>query len=191
MPDGHPQLCPPVLLVGMLENRIPAGPWGMSAHSRAWEKAGGGFQRSVGGKEGKGGCKLGEKVRHAINMWHPRKEMSVCGSIDTPVPEMGREMVVIWGIKSGRIGTRATAEGGGLPEFGGSKHGCHVAQVVIWDAIAAERGWGTRQSRVAQGLRAPKGLLMLSDGGRTGLELSVSSCSPPRTILSPFISEDG
>lgn len=38
--------------------------------------------------------------------------MSVCGSIDTPVPEMGREMVVIWGIKSGRIGARATAEGG-------------------------------------------------------------------------------
>lgn len=103
VPGRHPQLCPPVLSVGMLENRIPGGPRGMSAWSRAWESARGVFWRWVGGREGKGGCKLREKVRRAINKWHPGKEMSVCGSSDTPAPEMGRErvrMVVIWGIKS-------------------------------------------------------------------------------------------
>lgn len=42
-----------------------------SGASQGWS------QSWVGGREGRGGCKLGEKVRHAINKWHPGKEMSV------------------------------------------------------------------------------------------------------------------
>lgn len=91
MPDTHTPSS--VHAMEMLENHIPVGPWGMSVHSWAWEHPRGGSQSWVGGREGRGGCKLGEKVRRAINKWHPGKEMSACGSSNTQVPEMGREML--------------------------------------------------------------------------------------------------
>lgn len=93
----------------------------------------------MGGREGKGGCKLGEKVRRAINKQHPEKEMSVCGSSDTPAPEIERKTVrtvVIWGVKSTGIEVR-TAVGEIPSECGGSKCGCHAAGVVFGNAIAA------------------------------------------------------
>lgn len=52
LPGRHPQLCPPVLPVVMLESHIPAGPWGLSAHSWAREHPRGGPR--VGWVEGKG-----------------------------------------------------------------------------------------------------------------------------------------
>lgn len=104
VPDRHPQLCPPVLSMVIPGNHIPAGPWGMFAHSWAWEHPGGGSQSWVGGREGRGGRKLREKVRHAINKWHPEKEMSVCGSSGTPVPEMEREIWLSGGSNPWKLG---------------------------------------------------------------------------------------
>lgn len=115
--------------------------------------------------------------------------MSVCGSSDTPVPEMGREMllsvegnIVVWGTKSMRIRAGMRGEGA-LPEFGGSKRGCCAAQVVIGGAHAARWDWGTHQPQVSQALSAWKVVLLLSDR-ENRLGLGHSSCSALGTILS-------
>jgi len=149
VPNGHPRLCPPVLSVGKLEDTSQLALGDVCTQrglgeSRGWFLVLGVWK----GRERKGGCKLGEKVRHAINKWHPGKEMSVCGSSNTAVPETGNEMGVVWGIKSTGSGARATAEGA-LHESGGSKRGCRAAQAVTGDAIAAEWGLGTHQSQAA------------------------------------------
>lgn len=112
--------------------------------------------------------------------------MSVCGSSDTPAPEMERERVrtvVIWGIKSAGIEVRA-AVGGTPSEFGGSKRGCHTAGVVFGDAIAAERGLGSRKSLAAlqSGLSGSRKLSCCCLMGENKLELRISSCSAPGTV---------
>lgn len=126
---------------------LPCSPWGCW-RTASWLGLGGclhvawlgrkpGVFFSAGWVEEKGGCKLGEKVKHAINKWHPGKEMSVCGSSDTPVPEMGRQMVAIWSIKSAGIRAGTTAAGA-LPDCGGSKCGCCAAWVVTGNAGGPE-----------------------------------------------------
>lgn len=82
VPDGHPQISPPVLFRGCWHRASRPGPGGCCTQP-GWEKGGGGFRGWAGRREGKGGCKLGEKVRHAINKWHPGKKMSACSGSDT------------------------------------------------------------------------------------------------------------
>lgn len=182
MPDRHPQLCPPVLSMAMPGNFIPTGSWGMSAHSWAWEHPRGGSQSWVGGREGIGGRKLGEKVRHAINkLASGERNVSVRQQRHTNARD-GEGNVVVWGIKSMEIGAGMTGEEA-FPESGGSKRGYGAAQVVIGSVDEARWDWGSHQSQGSQPLSTLKIVLLLSDReNRLGLRLS--SCSAPRTIFS-------
>lgn len=153
----------PALSMVMLEKHIPHPGWAVG-DVRTQPGLGAGFQCWVGGREGKGGCKLGEKVRRAINKWHPGKEMSVCGRSNTAVPETGREWL-----------SRASNpwESGPGQQWGGSPRilcvtGCHLG------CSCRKKGWECISHKPPR--------LSVSDGGKTE-ELS------PRTILSPASSK--